>query len=661
LRVGVRLILTGDVDLSIDPQKPTTIVDANKNGANVNTFVGAVGDGVAKGGKIVEGFNGVANFIQQNLLSGDQTYFEQTGLVVHESDPANPSTVRESTIYTQMKKKPQLPSWFKALPYVGYAYEIFSSLESFFGGGGKTETPDYPFVMIPQQKATGTITFDKGFAEMLIPAPGSIKGRSFPEEVPHYNNPIGVFNLTKTPKIKYIDYKPFDADPIRTNGQVHMYSPTLRSYTLAEPIKYIINPILESELEIVNMEAAFLFKPDDDGIISKVSSRPSPKIALNGAGTIQKLGSQGIYADMPYGIPTFGKNYGNSPQELYKAINEEGYEIDNWYNKDGMNLSDITFRTKFVPVNALEKVSFFIYKYGDGHDGFIENNPYITLKIRLTLKRKNRPDTKEIIQIVTFKVQVQQDPTLKPSPSQVFMYTFKKATNGTTLRPSIDPDYWVSRNYYLGQLLIYPGRSSPGFYPNILKDYPNNLVLENVDLANYNNVFAWNTIVIGNNCSNSSSSLVTLRAGNEIIVPPSSTVLTNVLLIANDKPNEFNTTFAFNNDANLNCFDNNQYQPVFDIKSQTITKDPQKTVHLEAHPNPFNESTQINFSVIESGVYQLLVSDILGRHLVNLNTSDYLKEGKHQLKFDAAVYPSGVYFITLIGENINETIKVIKE
>ncbi len=64
------------------------------------------------------------------------------------------------------------------------------------------------------------------------------------------------------------------------------------------------------------------------------------------------------------------------------------------------------------------------------------------------------------------------------------------------------------------------------------------------------------------------------------------------------------------------------------------------------HPNPFNPSTTISFSMPEQAQVRLIVYDMLGREVERL--VDGMKEaGYHEVTFDAGGFPSGTYLYRL--------------
>ncbi len=78
---------------------------------------------------------------------------------------------------------------------------------------------------------------------------------------------------------------------------------------------------------------------------------------------------------------------------------------------------------------------------------------------------------------------------------------------------------------------------------------------------------------------------------------------------------------------------------------------------LRAWPNPFNPSTEISFTLSEPGLVNLRVLDLLGRDLTVLHES-MLDRGEHQLRLDAAGWPSGVYICNLEAGGQHQAIKL---
>jgi hypothetical protein len=70
------------------------------------------------------------------------------------------------------------------------------------------------------------------------------------------------------------------------------------------------------------------------------------------------------------------------------------------------------------------------------------------------------------------------------------------------------------------------------------------------------------------------------------------------------------------------------------------------------HPNPFNPSTKIEFSLAADSRVKLRIFDLLGQEVYNLTNND-MKSGLHTVNFDGSSLNSGVYFYQIEAEGIN--------
>ena len=70
------------------------------------------------------------------------------------------------------------------------------------------------------------------------------------------------------------------------------------------------------------------------------------------------------------------------------------------------------------------------------------------------------------------------------------------------------------------------------------------------------------------------------------------------------------------------------------------------------YPNPFNPSTKIEFTIPQSGRYNLSVYNVLGQ-LVSLISDDEYVSGYYKVNFDATRLASGMYIYRLSGNNVN--------
>ena len=76
------------------------------------------------------------------------------------------------------------------------------------------------------------------------------------------------------------------------------------------------------------------------------------------------------------------------------------------------------------------------------------------------------------------------------------------------------------------------------------------------------------------------------------------------------------------------------------------------------YPNPFNPTTQIEYSVPAAGPVTLEVFNVLGQSVAVL-FDGIASAGIHRVNFDAASYPSGIYFYRFVHNGGSETRKMV--
>jgi hypothetical protein len=83
-----------------------------------------------------------------------------------------------------------------------------------------------------------------------------------------------------------------------------------------------------------------------------------------------------------------------------------------------------------------------------------------------------------------------------------------------------------------------------------------------------------------------------------------------------------------------------------------------KFVLYQSFPNPFNPFTTIEFHVPTSAFVTLKIYDLTGRELATL-VSQVFEAGKQSTQWNAAGFPSGIYFYRLQSGSFSETKKVL--
>jgi hypothetical protein len=76
------------------------------------------------------------------------------------------------------------------------------------------------------------------------------------------------------------------------------------------------------------------------------------------------------------------------------------------------------------------------------------------------------------------------------------------------------------------------------------------------------------------------------------------------------------------------------------------------------YPNPFNPVTTISFDLPSDGYTSLKILNIMGR-VVDTPIDGYVNAGNHEVRFNAAALPSGVYFYELTQGNRAEMKKMV--
>ena len=97
---------------------------------------------------------------------------------------------------------------------------------------------------------------------------------------------------------------------------------------------------------------------------------------------------------------------------------------------------------------------------------------------------------------------------------------------------------------------------------------------------------------------------------------------------------------------------------IVSVDDKTSSKIPTVYQLEQNYPNPFNPTTRIKYSLPESGFVSLTVYNALGSEVTTL-ISQNIDAGNHEVEFDATNLPTGIYFYTLISNNVSITKKMM--
>jgi hypothetical protein len=96
-------------------------------------------------------------------------------------------------------------------------------------------------------------------------------------------------------------------------------------------------------------------------------------------------------------------------------------------------------------------------------------------------------------------------------------------------------------------------------------------------------------------------------------------------------------------------------------KSTDITGSENKpgSYHLDQnYPNPFNPSTRISFALPENGYVILKIYNSLGQEITTLINKE-LTAGMHNIEWNAANLPSGIYYYRIQSGNFTDMKKML--
>jgi len=83
-----------------------------------------------------------------------------------------------------------------------------------------------------------------------------------------------------------------------------------------------------------------------------------------------------------------------------------------------------------------------------------------------------------------------------------------------------------------------------------------------------------------------------------------------------------------------------------------------KTFKLsQNYPNPFNPTTEISYTLPESGKVKLIIYNVTGQQVATL-VNAWVKSGTHKVTFNASELPTGVYFYKLTTEKMEAVKKM---
>ncbi len=119
----------------------------------------------------------------------------------------------------------------------------------------------------------------------------------------------------------------------------------------------------------------------------------------------------------------------------------------------------------------------------------------------------------------------------------------------------------------------------------------------------------------------------------------------------------FSNLVVYNNDETTEIILVGQAQTL-SVGKQNPGSNPENFVLYPAYPNPFNPETKLSYNLPEDGYMTLQIFDIQGNETAYL-INGWQNSGYHELIFDAANLPAGIYFARLTSGTFNQTQKLL--
>ena len=145
------------------------------------------------------------------------------------------------------------------------------------------------------------------------------------------------------------------------------------------------------------------------------------------------------------------------------------------------------------------------------------------------------------------------------------------------------------------------------------------------------------------------------------LVPPgaSETWVSVNIPLTDFAPVNLADVFQFKFDGNGTIYFDNIYfsTTISDVKEIPNTLPSDYTLE-QNYPNPFNPTTNISFSLPESGNVTLKIYNLLGQEVATV-VNQFLNAGRFEVTFDATDLPTGIYTYSLSVGNFNSVKKMM--
>lgn len=531
--------------------------------------------------------------------------------------------------------------------------------------------PVMPTVTLTEMQFSGTLNNEDYAPSLLFSTPGSFKNNTstidlpvsgLPQGYPVYNQPLGVFALLETPKLKQYKY----SKEIVSCEDIYIQDDADQSGDLFIGTKKTSNIENKTQFKL-NSSLVYTFNPALDYNSKEVSAMYVVKSKVKnkevGAGNEQTT----EIAIKPFKSKITDASVNVNSTTINTYANEDIWHYENFgstlQSGDTLVQNDsLVYQTEFIPINAFNN---FVFELATKENSQKWVNTCFPLTGNI-INGFNHEIWEDLEIYLKIKVDAEFIGSHSNGEPHVYSYIF---------------------TYKIGMEDLIP--VSGPFVPNIagsnsdLLQYPTDLVFNGTIfngsavagcelIGNTYNCQSWNNIELIGNIQPSAPFNVNFIAGNEVImlpeaqVSPSCTLYIERLLdYSNPMPESSQTYvsgFCAGTNAGLPSYKGNLPNKTVNNTSESglsLSDDlsTNSTCSFSLFPNPTSNNATILLDNPETIVLSLKVTDITGKEIFT-----ELKQainGAYELNLVG--FAKGVYFVTLATRGGNKTKQLIVE
>lgn len=399
------------------------------------------------------------------------------------------------------------------IPWVGTAVGLID----FFTGFGKKDKASQQTPMSFESRlrfdGAGTLSFNNPIKTDNTFNPGSYNPSTVvtydpnaalqvgsSNQVPNYNNVLGVWSILKPIKVECVDYY------YNAQASNHEVENKIRQYKLKdEEIKFALNPA--SKLEVRSIESSLLIRYDVmetnvyNNYITHSGAEPYITFPLGmGSAVINPFPRPVAFSasDADINIPFIDRVKGMN-LEIAEAL----------YSDDNSHIA-LTLRTPLTPLACFNKQSFFLWH---SYSNLVntENLYKIYAKFVVKLKRVDNIG-QDVLFVVTYPVVIEASP-LNNTTNQLGV----EYDNWFGLsNPNFDPAYPVYVSSLASIDPLIAGNNFGAALSSPLYNIKTDITL-NGNYTTSQDFYAWNTITIDNGTTFAPNVNYNINAGNQIV------------------------------------------------------------------------------------------------------------------------------------------------